>query len=737
MIKRKAIRLILAFFASNALVSPLFGDNHVFFEQTVSLRGHVRPKTLSETWYSENQAYFNSRFLVTIYRRDLQKKWTISPTRKRYLEESLIPGSQDEKSQESPSKIPIREIGWDYEPQYDWIIEKTREKQVINGWECQEVIAEGDADYGEETMELWMSKDVPIDIKRYNSWTRSDKAEWESILKALPELEGLFMVKSVQTVGNRTYHEKTVTKAEVAVPPQGIYELPQGLERVNSWEELTGGPQAWKRSTEGKPGITLPQALLIDLKRLEETWNVLDHCAEKIWTGWNNYKEVPFLFTYPNGMQLLVGHPFPPEGFESVPGLDVGGKRVFIDRRQVVPVELNPPLTGGGGLMLFGKDELVTTIHLRMRLAAGKTDKKTYPGDEQILINIHELFHGFQEKIYRVKNGRDFNTDANYAIYAEIEGLALEKAYLEPDNSRAGDYLKDFIAARELKQESITPTQQAWVSDEDFMEGTAVYAETMALELLKKGYRPRITGNDDPSFSGFKDIDFLIVEKLERLRETRAETMDFIGKCYDYGCFQALLLNRLVPGWQKKVQENQQTLDAIIAQYLNLSPGEKTAIAEGFKTKYNYAEIEKRHTDTIKKRDEAYEMVQARRGRKYIINFSLLGEHPVTAGRGEPYNLGSMYIYPRGLESLKLHEVVFEGRETPMVFDQLYYFKWIDTEAGETEKSYELEYSKKEGENIYYDAVVKTKGFVLKAPKLQVKDRPTRVKLTILSKVKG
>jgi len=110
MINRKPVLLILAFFASNALGSLLFGDNHVLSEQTGSHRGHVRPKTLSETWYSENQAYFNSRSLVTIYRRDLQKKWTISPTQKRYLEESLIPGSQEEKSQESPSKIPIREI---------------------------------------------------------------------------------------------------------------------------------------------------------------------------------------------------------------------------------------------------------------------------------------------------------------------------------------------------------------------------------------------------------------------------------------------------------------------------------------------------------------------------------------------------------------------------------------------------------------------------------------------------
>ncbi len=46
------------------------------------------------------------------------------------------------------------------------------------------------------------------------------------------------------------------------------------------------------------------------------------------------------------------------------------------------------------------------------------------------------------------------------------------------------------------------------------------------------------------------------------------------------------------------------------------------------------------------------------------------------------------------------------------------------------------EKGKKEGEDIYIDAVFTTKGFVLKAPKIKVKDRPARVKVTILSKVK-
>jgi len=482
---------------------------------------------------------------------------------------------------------------------------------------------------------------------------------------------------------------------------------------------------------------TLPPALKIDLERLEETWHVLDLCAEKVWTGWNNYKDVPFLFEYPNGMKMLVGHPSPPDGFELVPGVEIGEKKVYLDNRNVLPIELKPPLAGGGGPIPFGKEKRVRTVSLHLSPIPEKPTEQAFPGEEQILINIHELFHCFQDQIYDRNFGNlRYNTDANYAIYSEIEGLALEKAYLEPDDRKAKEFLKDFITARELKRKSMNNEQASRESDEDFMEGTAVYAETMTLELLKKDYQPLITQKHDPSFSGFKHIDILLKRKIEDLRENRLQTMISRPKCYSYGNFQALLLNRFVPGWQKKAQQNKLPLDQILSQYLQLSPDKKTSIQQRLKTQYNYQEIEKRHTSLIKKRDEAYEMIQARKGRKYIINFKPTHEYLQPTSRSENYSLGLIHIYPQGIEKIQILDVIFEGKNTPIVHDRLYYIKWIDTEAGPAEKSYQLSFSKKEGENIYVDAVFTTKGFVLKAPKIQVKDRPSRIKVTILSKVK-
>ena len=51
-------------------------------------------------------------------------------------------------------------------------------------------------------------------------------------------------------------------------------------------------------------------------------------------------------------------------------------------------------------------------------------------------------------------------------------------------------------------------------------------------------------------------------------------------------------------------------------------------------------------------------------------------------------------------------------------------------------KGYTLTCSRKDGEDVYYDAEFKTKGFTLKAPKIRVKDTPSSVKVTVLAKVK-
>ena len=500
----------------------------------------------------------------------------------------------------------------------------------------------------------------------------------------------------------------------------------------------------------GRPLAGLPDYARIDLKRLEETWNVLDRFAERIWPGWKGYQDVPFRFNYPNGVQMLVGHPSPTDGFELVPGAEVRGKKVYLDRRQEIPLELKPPLSGGGGIIPYGKDQQLQMVDLHMapvvpeRLKAGETPaagEKAPPlppftSESQILVNIHEIFHCFQRTIYRYRFGNlQFNTDANCATYAEVEGLALENAFLEPEESAVRNALKDFLAARMLERKSMTELEQNQESEDDLMEGTAVYAETMALELIKQGYGPLMTSGDDPAFNGFRDVDRYIKEKLDMLKNSRSVTMDSRGKCYPFGCFQALLLTRLFPGWQATFFQDGKFLDQVLEARLGLTEAEKQTVALGLRDRYPLGEISNRHGLLIRERDRALAMIVKRQGRAYVINFKPLLEYVIPKGRGETYSLGLVNIFPEGIESVEVRDVVFRGEKSPMIWDQLYYAKWVDPKTRARGKGYTLIFSRKEGEDIYYDAEFKTAGFVLRAPKIQLLELKGFVKITVLAKL--
>ena len=143
--------------------------------------------------------------------------------------------------------------------------------------------------------------------------------------------------------------------------------------------------------TNRDESFRLPKAAETILKQLEETYHVLDTVSEKIWQGWTNYKDFPFLFEFENRLRILVGHPNPPEDFELLEGRKVSGKNVFVDKNKIVPMELTEPLRGGGGILPYGTTEdgkriSVVSISLR-RYEEGKEDEDLrYRTENQIIL---------------------------------------------------------------------------------------------------------------------------------------------------------------------------------------------------------------------------------------------------------------------------------------------------------------------------------------------------------------
>lgn len=497
-------------------------------------------------------------------------------------------------------------------------------------------------------------------------------------------------------------------------------------------------------SAQIEESYKLPSAVVATLKRLQETYHVLDAVSNKIWPEWTNYKDFPFLFEFENNLRILVGHPNLPKDFELLPDVNVGGKEVYVDRSKVVPMELEEPLSGGGGIIPYGQTEKgkrisTVRINLRRRVPGEEEPEEKYRTESQIILYVHELFHCFQSDHVRIGYGNlRYNPDANYALYSEIEGLALQKAYMEKDPEKAKEFLEDFIVARELKRKSMTDMQQKQEASDDVREGTAVYSEVRAIESLKEGFSPGLTAEEDPYYNGFRDMDDLMAKYTDRMEKSIQEVYDPKMKCYVYGCLQALLLQRLFPGWQEPFAKEPRYLDEEIRQRIPISEEEKESILQRFETQYNLQEVKVRIEKIIEERDAAYNDYKNWRGKSYIISFKEIREF-ISSRIDEKKNkhkLGLIYIYPEGIGSFDVDEISFESGDSPAVIDQLFYIKFVDSDWEKRKEPVVLHYEKKDSGEIFTGITLKTPFFTLKAPKIRIKDKDDRCKIWILSRVK-
>ena len=221
--------------------SAASADDHVIVEWTRSGMGGRYPSRSTEIWMNETSVYVKGPRIVAIERYDLRKRWRISVEKKRYMEDSLTTAVEQKSVKDT---VAIQRAGWNYEPEYEWIVKETQREEVIGDQRCKLIVAEGDADYASESIELWVTESAPVNIARFNErvTSRTVDFDWQNLLKLDPALKKWFIVKSVDkrnpAIAQESSYETKVTKLEAAAPPPKIYEVPDGFQRVNSIEEL-------------------------------------------------------------------------------------------------------------------------------------------------------------------------------------------------------------------------------------------------------------------------------------------------------------------------------------------------------------------------------------------------------------------------------------------------------------------------------------------------------------------
>ncbi len=497
--------------------------------------------------------------------------------------------------------------------------------------------------------------------------------------------------------------------------------------------------------TASQAPSALSPVVVNELKVLEETYRLLDAVAQRVWPGWTGYRDLPFLFEFENQLRVLVGHPNPPAPFEIVAGLSIGGHAVAADRSKMTAVKVEPFLTAGGGPNNFGTTAdgtPVYTVHISIRSprsAGGEQAEPPLPPttEEKVLVYLHELFHCFQRGRIQPQFGNlQFNSDADFATWSQIEGQVLERAYKAADAAAARERVREFTVARALKRQTMTDMQRGEESADDVREGTATYAMLRALEIVKSGaFTPGLTTAEDPYYHGFADADRMIASYAERLVKSAAKHEDPKMKCYDYGCFQCALAERLVPGWQQEVERGK-PMDAILAGAIPVADAERADIERRLRSDYPYEEVRRGASAFTEARDAAYRTIASRQGRVYVVDLKPVRQYiSVLTPKAGAYALGLLTLFPAGYPGFTLDAVEMSPVTVPCNTDQLFYFRGVDTQSRLRKQGYTVT-GERQVDGSYVNAVVTTPLFTLKGPKVRIIETGNRVKIQVLARVR-
>ena len=244
---RKMITAVLLLALGGAAGAvPASADDHILAESRRSYMGRTYPPQMSEVWIAADKAYARAGAVTTIDRYDLGKRWLLNVRTMRYLEEALGATTAPEAEDGDPTRV--QELGWTYAPAYVWTGRLTGEG--LDGRACVKAVLTGIAEYAEETREIWLAKDVPIDVGRY--FQRLIAPGLEGTLARVyaknRALRDRLPVRAVITqeppIAGRTIWENMMTKIEKAQPPAGIYEVPAAFAKAANRDEWLG---RWRR----------------------------------------------------------------------------------------------------------------------------------------------------------------------------------------------------------------------------------------------------------------------------------------------------------------------------------------------------------------------------------------------------------------------------------------------------------------------------------------------------------
>jgi hypothetical protein len=346
---------------------------------------------------------------------------------------------------------------------------------------------------------------------------------------------------------------------------------------------------ASNRSLPTGPGET-DRLSSLDQARLAEALHLKQALGERVWPGWGR-ADIPVLI-WIGDHSLLVGHPAPPAGWEPVPGDAFQGQPYY--RRATGEPQNFAIRVGDRWVASMAAKWEVDAFMIEMigdTLPPPLRPVFPYrlliqPSEVQISGVLHESFHVYQAQVSPARleeaekahsRGKQYwQVDAAMrqawrleidllasALEAESsqEAAALVRRFLDQRAQRRAAHGAAHGAAHDLDAALIDYERQL-----EWEEGLAKYVElaTWREAYAATDYEPLPAMADDPDFGRYATFPRRWSQEIGQMK--RQASREGETRFYYTGMAQAMLLDRLLPGWQERIWANGVWLETLLAE---------------------------------------------------------------------------------------------------------------------------------------------------------------------------
>ena len=324
---------------------------------------------------------------------------------------------------------------------------------------------------------------------------------------------------------------------------------------------------SYVKAAEGRPQelVARESVLLARLEQLRELGRLY---GKNYWPGWD-ILSTPIAVHDQGRLAVLIQHPNPPAHFTRVETPLVS-----------TPVYVSTNTSGMLANTALPLNGVVTSM-------IAYDTMMTAEAEDALAVCLHEFFHAYRQRIAPQKFGDilvlvfgrypEFSIDNN--AWLSLEALLLDQALDERDRRHARGLAQRFLAVRAVRRRLLPADLVRFERGEEANEGLSQYVEYRFLSQRLKGY----AGTEplrrlDPGFSGFRRNRVLLRRRLAPLTDLALAGPTLRERLYPLGMAQAVLLDRLRPGWQKEFETTEKFLDELLADAVGFPTGDNVAI---------------------------------------------------------------------------------------------------------------------------------------------------------------